>query len=230
MSVAYDRALKNVPILAREGNLVVAIDTIARGLATEWSDAMLSNLPDGPNPGFDAGAFVTDYLAAEGNDYRVALGSLLGWMAGFVGHEPVKFSEAYSQVAEATFAAQLADHVMNVLESRQPNQSLEDFFKSDEMGAFLEQHAVGETPWSASLDGNGRIVLANSERSVFYTLTPVGGSNNEEFFVLRYDDAMHVIDTHSEMWIEVGETATSPSEALHQFMIDAGLAAEAPAP
>ena len=229
MSVAYDRALKNAPILAREGNVSVAVDTIARGLATEWSDALLSNLPEGPNPDLDAGAFVTDYLSAEGNDYRVALGSLLGWTAGFAGHEPVAFCEAHSQAAEATFAAQLADHVMNVLESRRPKQSLEDFFKSEEMGTFLEQHAVGETPWSASLDGNGRIVLANFDRSMFYTLTPVSGSTNEEFYVLLYTDAMHVIDPHSEMGFDIG-LAYSPSEALHMFMVNAELADSAPAP
>ena len=236
MSVAYDRAIKNVPDLMRSGKSDVAIEAMARGLATEWSEALLSNLPDGDNPDLDVQGFVTDYLSAENNDYRVAIASLLGWAAGFTGEDPVRFTETHSPIAEATFAAQLGAEVENVIENRSPAEmparsaGLAEFFKSDDMGAFLEEHAIGETPWSASLDGSGRIVLANSDRSTFYTLTTMdvpGG--DDQFWVLRYNDAMDVIDPHSEKWIEVA-LADTPQEALHAFMVDAELVASAPSP
>lgn len=236
MSVAYDRAIKQVPDLMRSGQAAVAVETLARGLATEWSEAVLSNLPDGDNPDLDVQGFVTDYLSADNNDYRVALASLLGWAAGFAGEEPAAFADRCLLNAETTFAAQLGAEVENVLESRSPSEKTEagttlaEFFKGEEMGAFLEEYAVGETPWSASLDGNGRIVLANSDRSVFYTLTTMevpGGA--DQFWVLRYQDAMDVIDLHSEKWTEIG-LADSPQEALHAFMVDTELVAAAPAP
>lgn len=236
MSVAYDRAIKQVPDLMRSGQAAVAVETLARGLATEWSEAVLSNLPDGDNPDLDVQGFVTDYLSADNNDYRVALASLLGWAAGFAGEEPAAFADRCLLNAETTFAAQLGAEVENVLESRSPSEETEagttlaEFFKGEGMGAFLEEYAVGETPWSASLDGNGRIVLANSDRSVFYTLTTMevpGGA--DQFWVLRYQDAMDVIDLHSEKWTEIG-LADSPQEALHAFMVDAELGADAPAP
>lgn len=234
MSIAYERALKNVPALARKGEIAEVIPMLAQALAAGWAHDLLADLPEGKNADLNVESFVTDCLTQRQNEHMHALAGLLGWTAGFANGDPVVFIEQHLENAASVFESQIHTDIESVLEARSPadvsNVTLKEFFLSEEMGAFLNEHAVGESPWSATFDGNGRIVFASADRSVFYTLTTLEDpEGQDQFFVLRYDDAMDVIELYSEKWTEIG-LVDSPAEALKTFMEDAGLETSAPAP
>lgn len=230
MSHAYDRAIKNVPGLLADKQIDIAVETLGAALATEWREDLIDNLPESGE--VDSLAFITDFLSDRGNEHKAAVASLLGWAAGVGGYDPIAFTESHSERMTAIFVNQLGAEIENVMENRPETEAdeesivespVEAFFRSDEMKDFLEEHATGETPWNVAMDGNGRLVITDSNRSVFFTVAP-----RDTMFVLhRYDDAMDLIDTQSEKG-ELIANQYSPAAAFQCFLDSVELSPSSP--
>lgn len=104
------------------------------------------------------------------------------------------------------------------------DDAVRDFFRSDDMLEFHDEHSAGDNPWSAVLDGSKRIVVSDAERSVFYVVAREEASFKASFTI----DPLQVIDPESESLEEIGSYDDAGS-AFRAALVHAGLVEE-PAP
>lgn len=108
-------------------------------------------------------------------------------------------------------------------------QMVRDFFRgSDLMETFSAEHQEGRYPWASIIDHAGRLVVSDSDRSVFYAVR----GTDAGFDVLKFEDALALADPEIEPQPDVmsrsdgmllAEGLADPDAAFRALCADAEL-------